>query len=612
MPRLRYFLVGMVTALSVGADLAHAQRATSEADLRDAIRGYESTIRHQFRGVVSDWTHRHAIVSEPQAGSPASYRARTNPRYWLGRIARLAPTTRELVRGDRMDRGPLRRRPKETTKLTGDWTMRLGPAGSGTVGDGMFPAKFDFYADKYDCTNDFVVFNTSVAGGSGQATIMAFNNLYKGCGGAVPGVYWAYNTNDGAIASTSAVLSLDGTQVAFVQSAGGAAYLVLLKWSSGSGSAWNSPATPTDVSASNYGTCTAPCMHRMSLVADNTNSPPFYDYDNDTIYVGDDNSVLHKISGVFNGTPTEASSPWPITLNGTANLTGPVYDSVSGNVFVADDTGMLYCRTSAGVDCGSVDVNSGSTQTNDIVDPPLVDSASGTVFASTRCTGTLFGFCSGAAQVVQVPAVNMATPTPVRANVGSGSGSNFVRAGAFDNNYYAPPTPGNYSSGHLYVCGNPSALSARRLYRLDFNAAGLMSTSVTTGPIVSNGNSQCSPITEVYNPDGGGAGVARDWIFLSLPQPRRTPGWCPTPPSGVNDGCVMSFNVTTPLPNATATPAAKLAAPGGSSGIIVDNVVLVPAPTPTRGTSQVYFSQLVPPPTTTPGGAVQASQAGLN
>ena len=60
------------------------------------------------------------------------------------------------------------------------------------------------------------------------------------------------------------------------------------------------------------------------------------------------------------------------------------------------------------------------------------------------------------------------------------------------------------------------------------------------------------------------------------------------------------------------TPSAALPAPGGTSGIIIDNT------SGTTGASQVYYSQTgfgtggseVAP--TLPGNAVQASQAGLN
>src|ERR1700686_4047171 len=62
-----------------------------------------------------------------------------------------------------------------------DWGMSL--LSNGTVGIGQLPAKFSFDVNALpDCTNDFVVFNTSLTNFTPpplKATIMAFNNLYS-------------------------------------------------------------------------------------------------------------------------------------------------------------------------------------------------------------------------------------------------------------------------------------------------------------------------------------------------------------------------------------------------------------------------------------------------
>ena len=79
-------------------------------------------------------------------------------------------------------------------------------------------------------------------GTSGQATILAYNQIYTSCGSSgYPEVMWSYNTGDGAVVRTSPVLSMDGTQVAFIQRSGTAASLVILKWSASSG---NCPGIP--------------------------------------------------------------------------------------------------------------------------------------------------------------------------------------------------------------------------------------------------------------------------------------------------------------------------------------------------------------------------------
>ena len=114
-----------------------------------------------------------------------------------------------------------------------DWSMALG-SGSTTVGAGMYPAKFSFNPiGTPNCGSvtspDFVVYNTSATGSPSQASIVAYDNLYSSCPGRVPSVYWAFNT--GGKVTTSPVLSLTGSQLAFIQTpSSGNAQLVLLKW----------------------------------------------------------------------------------------------------------------------------------------------------------------------------------------------------------------------------------------------------------------------------------------------------------------------------------------------------------------------------------------------
>ena len=63
--------------------------------------------------------------------------------------------------------------------------------------------------------------------------MVAYDNLYAGCSGTKPSVYWAYNT--GGQILTSPVISADGKQVAFVETNGGFGILILLKWAAGTG-----------------------------------------------------------------------------------------------------------------------------------------------------------------------------------------------------------------------------------------------------------------------------------------------------------------------------------------------------------------------------------------
>ena len=56
-----------------------------------------------------------------------------------------------------------------------------------------------------------------------------------------------------------------------------------------------------------------------------TNSAPFYDYDGDVLYVGDDAGVLHKITPVITGTPAEViAGGWPLAVHASTVLSSPV------------------------------------------------------------------------------------------------------------------------------------------------------------------------------------------------------------------------------------------------------------------------------------------------
>jgi hypothetical protein len=141
-------------------------------------------------GMPTDWSHRHMVFSAPRSRREALHLSE-NPRYlqqWLRR---------------NIERRP--RRHRLHSDLNADWSASMG-AGA-TVGAGQYPAKFSFSATTDSCANDFVVFNTSLAGATGQASIIAYNNLYVGCPGTSPSVYWAYDT--GGTISTSVTFSLD-------------------------------------------------------------------------------------------------------------------------------------------------------------------------------------------------------------------------------------------------------------------------------------------------------------------------------------------------------------------------------------------------------------------
>jgi len=512
----------------------------------------------------------------------------------------------------RFDREPRRM----TQRVHTDWSENMDSGA--TAGLGVFPAKFSFAIGSANCASaaspDFVVFNTGLAGSASQASIIAYDNLYSGCtSGSVPSVYWAYNTNGGSI-TTSVVLSPDGSQVAFAQSSAGVASLVVLKWSGLTGGSAGSPDTLSATAAGSYRGCHAPCMTSITFSggANDSGSPPFYDYGSDTLYVGDDSGKLHKFTGVFGGTPTEAGSPWPVTVSASA-LSGPVYDSGSGNILVGDY--LLDATTTcalSGNPCGffySVKASSGVLLATShrldyifgIVDSPLVDSVAGMAYVFVGADGesgspSACGSDIPCGGVFQFP-VNFSNGSS-GAEATVGPGYEFLLAGAFDDAYLTSAAPAK-PSGHLYVVGNTGAAN-NTLYQVSISS-NVMNTASTTGPALSDNYSNGFfaaglQVTEFFK--GG-----HDYIFLSVLS-FGSPATCS---NILSNGCVMGFDVTSGSINGSTAPTAATTEAGGTSGIIIDNSAAL------SGASNIYFTtltnQLCTTSGTTGGCAIQTLQS---
>ncbi len=174
------------------------------------------------QGMPVDWSHRHVIFSQPSTDAQAAA-VMHDPRYWQqwnrDHLVRTLNTSDVGLssRGLFAAAGASHR----------DWSVNLGNGAN--AGAGVFPAKYFFQITSANCasggTPDYVVFSTGLLGTSGQASIVAFDNLYSGCSGIVPTVYWAFNT--GGQVLTSPTVSGDGKQVAFVQTNGGHGTLVI-------------------------------------------------------------------------------------------------------------------------------------------------------------------------------------------------------------------------------------------------------------------------------------------------------------------------------------------------------------------------------------------------
>ena len=509
------------------------------------------------------------------------------------------------------------------------------------------------------------------AGTSGQATIVAFNQLYNTtCNPTrtntnAPNVMWAYNTG-AAITETSPVLSYeDARQVAFVQRVATAnpdvLQLVLLKWQSGPGNGTVvAPVTPNSVTPANYRTCTAPCMTVFTLAGtSNTNdaptfSSPYVDYVTDTLWVGDGNGQLHKFTGVFNGTPSQVAGsgfPAKVAADG-AKLSPPVFDETyvwvgsSSLAGANDDSGRMHRVQNSN---GAIVESSkfAANNTSGVIALPILDwsrnrlytttfsvpfvqGAANSPTAITICNPTgdqAGGFCRAVAQFNTSTFVAGSAPT--LAYVGRGTINSTVRKlwnGAFDEDFYTTGT------GFLYVCGGSVTRTRHtQLWRIPMTMSGansVMGAAVAGTQIGTHDdpdnlgqtpNYDCSPVTVIES-------ATQSRLYASIPGSGNSYGSAPGCGSNAANSdavgqCLYMFDLndlngsgagTITTWATTNTPSAALLVPGGTSGIQLDNV------SGTTGASQIYFSQTgfgaggseVAP--TLPGNAVQASQAGLN
>jgi hypothetical protein len=321
----------------------------------------------------------------------------------------------------------------------------------------------------------------------------------------------------------------------------------------------------------------------------------FVDYQNDVGYVGDDKGVLHKLTGVFNGTLAEViSGGWPIHVNAAAiTLNDVAFDSNSGNAFITDAAGNLsYVRDSSSTvgtcaagapPCLGFPVLSVSTSAP-IMDGPVVDASTGRVFTETAAGAT-------GAEIVQT---DNALGNVVRVNVGQSDAAHPLHIGAFDNNYLRNA---DLSTGSYYVCGKSAANTDPTLYKIGFNSAGVMNSAAAPTTLrLARAAAECSPLTEVLNPN---ILPQKEWLFVAV---STRCGNTPVLPNG----CIASYDITNGIPAALF---AAILERNGTSGIIIDNISTAPQ------ASSIYFTDEGTGPCGdgigTGGCAVKLTQAGL-
>lgn len=506
------------------------------------------------------------------------------------------------------------------TGMHRDWSINLGTAGTAPA---MYPAKFTFDVTATpSCANDFVTFPINAKGSGSQPNIVAFNNLYSGTAGSTgvcnrtpsgsdtgtaATVLWSYNIQSiaggGAIA-TSPTISYDplnptgtntGTKIAFVESMSGSpAHFHVLAWKNGDGQNTGnlqSVLTPktittfvTTAPAVGSGTATDLSLGSSTTGTD-TLSSPFVDYVRDVAYVGNDIGQLYRIKDVFctsvNSDCTGTTKPAP-SIDGswgsggvvtvcTGELTAPILDFVTLNVYVGCSDGKLYSVSQAGA-IKSLTVGDGvaSKTYGGIVDPPVVDGVNGFVYAVS-------GSASNGANGVLVQAKTDLSSS-VAVPIGAGNQCN-LHSPVFNNIYYSSPTATGariYLGGVTGTVGPCTATGATggnlEVYATTFGAGGVIKSGAPANSLnVGSPGNEFAPMAEFYNPN---IGTGSDMLFFAV--------LC----TGAD---MASYNITNGFPSAFAS--GPVAEGFGTSGMIVDNSALTTAGNFPQASS-IYFNAL--------------------
>ncbi len=456
-------------------------------------------------------------------------------------------------------------------------------------------------------------------GTAGQPTVVAFNQLYQGtCNGPwnkggttkAPNVLWSYNTGTGYITETSPVLSYldDGQQVAFMQRSGNSLQLVLLKPLAGQGTAAE-PATPTLVTNAAYRGSAAGSYTVINFStaagANNNNSggavwsSPFVDYTNDTLWAGDGNGILHKFTGVFQGTPAEVTSGgFPAVVQAGMKLSPPV--ASNGNVYIGSQSG----SGTVGGRLHRVDAANGTVYSSaklavadstGIREAVIMDNGTGSVFAFLFNDGTTGNNldCSAtdpgagnfdACRVVARFGSGFADGAAPLQRVYVGRGNSRVStlyAGGFDDAYYSSVN----GDGAMYIVGGrPDNTYFPTLWKIPLTNGAMGApirgpevgnnvTACASQPNCSNGVYNISPVNVVKNPV---TNVER--LFFSMAKDGTA--------AGCTGACVYMYDLSQTWGTGMVATAG-FSVTGGTGGLVIDNVRASAEP----GMSQLYFAQ---------------------
>jgi hypothetical protein len=570
------------------------------------------------RGRFHDWTTRHVLY--PHVGTLGALRGVQNDPRAQFQWREIEEQERSVgeFRGRRP--WPLPRPPRPRQLPSGihrDWSINLGTAGTAPA---MYPAKFTFdITATPSCANDFVVFPVNAAGSATQPNLVAFNQLYSGTAGAngicnrtpVAGtdtgvaatVSWSYNIQGiagGAAVPTSPVLSLDGKKVAFVESkAGSAAHFHVLAWKSTDGQVANLqnalvPKQITTFSANAPAAASGAATDLTLGTGSDTLSSPFIDYGRDLAYVGSDNGVVYRIKNVFctiSAACSGATPPAPsldatwgtagaVTIGGTcvttsSQLTGPVFESGTQNVYVGCADGKLYKISRTGTIASlAVGDGVGAKAFGAIVDAPVVDGVNGFVYVTSGSAS------SGANGVLVQTKLDLSAPVTVP--VGAGNQCN-IHAPSVSNAYFTNPAAAAsiiFVGGVTGTVGPCTASGATGgsavLYGATFAAGGVLNSGAPAHSLVSGNpvGSEYAPMGEFFNSN---IGAGEDTLFVSLLRNNS---------SGFAN--LYSFNITAGW---NATVQNSFTEGLGGSGMVVDNSALTTAGNFPQASS-FYFNAL--------------------
>jgi hypothetical protein len=415
----KFAIVGAAFAVLIGLSVLTTGEPGSKLRVQPASKHHV--------GMVDDWSFHHLVFSNPGAyeqvaKDPAAYSRWLNiqydTRYILQQSKRTATAnlTAAMLRLLPKPKPKPKPQPPEVS-LKRDWSVPLG----GNVAAAMYPAKYTWDVNATpDCTKDVAVYPVNATPSGSLANLVGFNNLYSAstgtnyCPGTLPSFIFAYEVGTGPI-KTSPAISLDGTQVAFVESASAAVFHVLTR---GTGTECGSPCNATHAVVPQSGASNAvDTKITMNGSVGVTLSSPFIDYNDYIAYVGDDNGKLHKFTGVFNGSPAEVvggTPSWPIAVAPAGTiLTGPIYDG-STNIFVGGSDGNLYAVNASTGAVRMAVINgrnySGGACSGKILDAPVVDSTLGTVITQTLPSSYGSPTCGNEGVLMQLDSATPATP----------------------------------------------------------------------------------------------------------------------------------------------------------------------------------------------------------